>query len=102
MPDPDPTVITRRIVIHGRVQGVGFRWSLMERAGELRLEGWVRNRADGSVEALLSGPAEGVDALTAWAHRGPPHARVARITWQDEPGTPDQPRPGRFTQKPTL
>jgi acylphosphatase len=78
MPDPDPTVITRRIVIHGRVQGVGFRWSLMERAGELRLEGWVRNRADGSVEALLSGPAEGVDAPASTASPGRT-SRVRRI-----------------------
>lgn len=93
--------VTRRIVIHGRVQGVGFRWSLTEKAGELGLDGWVRNRSDGSVEALLSGPAEAVDALTAWAHRGPPHARVDRVTWQDEPNAPDQPRPGNFTQKPT-
>ncbi len=94
--------VTRRIVIEGRVQGVGFRWSLKEKAGELGLDGWVRNCNDGSVEALVSGPAEAVDALTAWAHRGPPHARVDRVTWQDEPDAPDQFRPGRFTRKPTL
>ena len=93
--------VTRRIVIHGRVQGVGFRWSLTEKAGELGLDGWVRNRSDGSVEALVSGPAEAVDALTAWAHRGPPHARVDRVTWQDEPNVPDQPLAGKFTLKST-
>ena len=93
--------VTRRIVIQGRVQGVGFRWSLTEKAGELGLDGWVRNRSDGSVEALVSGPAEAVDALTAWAHRGPPHARVDRVTWQDEPNAPGQPLAGKFTQKPT-
>ena len=53
-------------------------------------------------EALASGPAEAADALTAWAHRGPPHARVDRVTWEDEPDAPDQFRPGRFTRKPTL
>ena len=93
--------ITRRIVIEGRVQGVGFRWSLTEKAGELGLDGWVRNRTDGCVEALLHGPAEAVDALTAWAHRGPPHARVDRVTWQDEPDAPRQPGTGNFIQKPT-
>ncbi len=93
--------VTRRIVIEGRVQGVGFRWSLTEKAGELGLDGWVRNRSDGSVEALVSGPAEAVDALTAWAHRGPPHARVDRVTWQDEPNVPDQPLAGKFTLKST-
>ena len=93
--------VTRRIVIHGRVQGVGFRWSLTEKAGELGLDGWVRNCNDGSVEALVSGPAEAVDTLTAWAHRGPRHARVDRVTWQDEPNVPDQPLAGKFTLKST-
>ncbi len=101
MTDPDLAHITRRIVIHGRVQGVGFRWSLMEKAGELGLDGWVRNRVDGSVEALISGTGESVDALTAWAHRGPPHARVDRVTWQNEPNEPDLSRTGSFIQKPT-
>ena len=93
--------VTRRIAIHGRVQGVGFRWSLTEKAGELGLDGWVRNCSDGSVEALVYGPAEAVDALTVWAHRGPPHARVDRVTWQDEPNVPDQPLAGKFTLKST-
>ena len=93
--------VTRRIVIEGRVQGVGFRWSLTEKAGELGLDGWVRNCNDGSVEALVYGPAEAVDALTVWAHRGPPHARVDRVTWQDEPNVPDQPLAGKFTLKST-
>ena len=82
------TAVTRRLLIEGRVQGVGFRWSFMEQARELGLDGWVRNRSDGSVEALVSGPVEAVDTLTGWAHRGPPQARVDRVTWQDEPGDP--------------
>ena len=93
--------VTRRLLIEGRVQGVGFRWSFMEQARELGLDGWVRNRSDGSVEALISGPAEAVDTLTGWAHRGPPQARVDRVTWQDEPGDPGGAADG-FKRRPTL
>lgn len=96
------TRVTRRLLIEGRVQGVGFRWSLMEEARKQGLDGWVRNRSDGSVEALVSGPADAVDALTAWAHRGPPHARVDRVACQDGPGEELTGIAGRFTQRPTV
>ena len=96
------TPLTRRLIIHGRVQGVGFRWWLTEKAGELGLDGWVRNRSDGSVEALVSGPPEAVEALTLWAHRGPPHAHVARVTCQDEPGDANGDSANTFIQQPTL
>lgn len=69
----------RRLVVHGRVQGVGFRDALRAEALRLTLRGWVRNRTDGTVEALLEGPAPALDALTAWARRGPPAARVDRV-----------------------
>ena len=91
--------VTRRLVIHGRVQGVGFRWSLLEQARELGLDGWVRNRGDGSVEALVSGAQDAVEALTLWAHRGPPMARVDRVVSQDEPG--DTEITEGFSQRPT-
>lgn len=71
--------ICRNLRIHGRVQGVGYRWSLCVEAERLGLSGWVRNRRDGSVEALVSGPAEALDALLLWAQRGPPMARVDRV-----------------------
>ena len=93
-------IITRRLFIEGRVQGVGFRWSLHAEALSLGLRGWVRNRYDGRVEALLCGEEEAVDALTAWAHRGPDLARVDRVLCSDEPGE-DFARMERFAQKPS-
>ena len=75
---PTPT-ITRLLRIHGQVQGVYYRQSMIEAAWRLGVQGWVRNRLDGTVEALASGPAEAVQALIAWAHDGPPAARVQRV-----------------------
>jgi acylphosphatase len=71
---------TVQLRITGRVQGVGFREALREEAARLGLTGWVRNRADGSVEALAQGSQEALAALLAWAHRGPPAARVERVS----------------------
>ena len=86
---------TRRLFIHGRVQGIGFRWALMNEAKRLGLGGWVRNCSDGSVEALLIGPLEAVDDLTLWAHHGPPQARVDHVISRDEPE--DRPADGTMT-----
>lgn len=72
-------MLTRRLRISGRVQGVGYREALRFEAEKRGVTGWVRNRLDGSVEALLQGPAEKVDALTAWARRGPPAALVLNV-----------------------
>ena len=77
--------MTRQIRVRGRVQGVGFRYSLRDAAERLALAGWVRNRSDGSVEALLQGEAAAVDALIAWAHRGPRAAQVHEVAVETPP-----------------
>ena len=71
--------VCRHLSIHGRVQGVSYRRSLCIAAEALGLRGWVRNRSDGSVEALIEGLPDAVERLTAWAHEGPPAARVERV-----------------------
>ena len=96
------TPTTRRLFIHGRVQGVGFRYSLNAEARALGLNGWVRNRSDGSVEALLIGPIEAVDALTVWAHHGPSSARVDQVISRDEPTTTSETSCNKFEQRPTV
>ncbi|MEW6416056.1 MAG: acylphosphatase [Pseudomonadota bacterium] len=78
---------TRHLRIHGRVQGVWFRESMRQEAARLGVTGWVRNTADGKVEAVVQGPAEAVDALIAWAHKGPPMARVERVEVSEAGGT---------------
>ena len=75
----EATHITRHLRITGRVQGVGYRWSMAQRAQVLGLTGWVRNRRYGSVEALACGSAEAAQALIEWAHRGPAMARVEAV-----------------------
>lgn len=71
--------ISRKLRIRGRVQGVFFRESMRQRAEQLKVTGWVRNRSDGSVEALVQGEPFAVDAMLEWARRGPDVARVDRV-----------------------
>jgi len=77
---------TQHLHIQGRVQGVWFRESMRSEAERLGVTGWVRNAGDGSVEAVVQGPEAAVDALIAWAHAGPPQARVERIVLADAQG----------------
>ena len=76
MSEPASTVHVR---IEGRVQGVGYRAFVEIKAAELELTGWVRNRRDGSVEAVLQGPREAVVAMLAHCRKGPPAAMVWRV-----------------------
>ncbi|MDE2516492.1 MAG: acylphosphatase [Rhodospirillales bacterium] len=71
---------TKRIVLRGRVQGVGFRDWMVREAARLSVSGWVRNRADGTVEALLAGPPAAVEELARLCRRGPLLAEVQSLT----------------------
>jgi acylphosphatase len=77
----------RHVTIRGRVQGVGYRYFVERDAQSRDLEGWVRNRRDGSVEAVFSGSADAVAAMIAVCRRGPSSARVEAL--QDEAANPD-------------
>jgi acylphosphatase len=78
-------MIARRLTISGRVQGVGFRFALADEARARKLGGWVRNRRDGTVEAVVVGPEVAVEALIAWARHGPPAARVTGFSVEPAP-----------------
>jgi acylphosphatase len=84
-------MVTLNLRITGRVQGVGYRASLMEVAIRHGLRGWVRNRTDSSVEALLHGPTDACDAVVAWARRGPPAAHVTGVQVTAIPAGTDLP-----------
>ncbi len=75
-----------RLLITGRVQGVGYRYGVLQIARELGLAGWVRNRPDGSVEVTAEGAPAEIAALRAWCREGPPLARVAAM--HEEEGVP--------------
>jgi acylphosphatase len=78
-------VIRRRVVVSGRVQGVFFRDTCRREAARRGVAGWVRNRADGTVEAVFEGRPDAVDALVAWARTGPPDAAVTGVDVRAEP-----------------
>lgn len=91
----------RRVVrarIRGRVQGVWYRGWTVKEAARQGLNGWVRNRADGSVEAVFAGPAERVEAMLAACRKGPPLAGVTGIAVEEEA---EDPGAGPFEQRDT-
>jgi acylphosphatase len=79
--------IRRRIVVHGRVQGVFFRDCTRTQAKERALTGWASNQPDGTVEVIVEGPREAVEQLTDFCRRGPRRAQVERIEVSD--GAPE-------------
>src|SRR5947207_436239 len=78
--------VTLHLRVTGRVQGVGYREARRSEALARGIAGWVRNRRDGSVEAVLQGSNAATDALITWARRGPPAARVAGVEVQEAAG----------------
>ena len=76
--------VRRRVIVDGRVQGVFFRDSVRRVASEAGVDGWVRNRGDGAVEAVLEGGASAVDRVVAFMREGPERARVSDVQISDE------------------
>jgi len=82
--------MSQLLQIRGQVQGVGFRDALRREALARGCTGWVRNRRDGSVEALVAGEADAVEAVIAWSRRGPPAAQVSGVVVEPAPGDLDR------------
>lgn len=85
---PPPDLVRVHVVVTGRVQGVGFRYTTVDEARRLGVHGWVRNRDDGAVEAEVEGERTGVEALVRFLHRGPPGAWVqdVAVRWEKHRG----------------
>ena len=78
-------MIARRVVVHGIVQGVGFRYSALQMARRRSVSGWVKNRGDGGVEALFEGARDDVEAMVLWCESGPRGAEVGEVEVLEEP-----------------
>jgi acylphosphatase len=98
MSDDDSRTTTLKLRIEGFVQAVGYRHFAIQEATRLGLDGWVRNRADGSVEALVSGDTKAVEAFVAACGRGPASSRVAHIDLRKA----DPPAEKGFRRRPSL
>jgi acylphosphatase len=90
-------VVIRHIIVRGRVQGVGYRAFVENEAARRGVEGWVRNRSDGTVEAVFAGPAEDVAMMIEACSRGPRAARVEAV--EEREGTPALLAQRRITEK---
>jgi acylphosphatase len=76
--------IARRVLVSGKVQGVGYRYSLAALARELNISGWCRNLPDGRVEALVQGIPHAIEQLLNWLHQGPPQAMVEHVEVENQ------------------
>ena len=98
------SISIRQVVIRGEVQGVGYRAWVERQANARKLQGWVRNRKDATVEALFAGPADAVSDMVAQCRSGPPLAKVDAV--EEKPGHPDglnlRFKTERFSVLPTL
>ncbi|MGQ0659238.1 acylphosphatase, partial [Sphingosinicella sp.] len=89
-------MIARRLIVHGRVQGVWYRGWAVDVARALGLNGWVRNRRDGTVEILAAGAEDAIDAFVARCREGPPAAHVQRVEVEET----EEAAPTGFEQRP--
>jgi acylphosphatase len=96
----DPPLETRLVRVHGRVQGVGYRHACVQQARALGLTGWVRNRMDDSVEAMLQGTPRQLSHMCDWMRNDMPAALVEEMDVTQVP--PPFPRFDRFEQRPTV
>ena len=93
--------VNRHVIVRGRVQGVGFRAFVEYEATSRKLRGWVRNRRDGSVEAVLSGSEKMVEEMLDACRKGPPGSRVDGLDVNDA-SPPEGAPPGQFAVLPTI
>jgi acylphosphatase len=91
-------ITSLKVHVHGFVQGVGFRDFLTMSAQAQKLDGWVRNRADGSVEALVSGPTKAVEIFVGHATKGPPGAKITAVDLHNS----EPPKEPGFNRRPNL
>jgi acylphosphatase len=77
-----------RVSIRGEVQGVGYRYFTVQQAQQREIQGWVRNRLDGTVEAVFEGSRSQIEQIITWCHEGPPAAQVKQVivTWETPNG----------------
>jgi acylphosphatase len=90
--------VSKLLKIHGKVQGVFYRESMKQEAGRLGVTGWVRNRKDGTVEALVQGEASSIEEMLAWCRQGPPGAEVNKV---DEKAVSEETALTEFLRKET-
>lgn len=91
-------ITSLKVHVHGFVQGVGFRDFLANSAQAQKLDGWVRNRADGTVEALVSGPTKNVEIFVGHATNGPPGAKITAVDLHNS----EPPKEKGFNRRPSL
>lgn len=94
-----PAIATRLVRVRGRVQGVGYRYACLQQARALGITGWVRNRMDDSVEAMLQGMPEQLERMCDWMNNDMPAALVEAMEVTEMP--PPYPKFDRFEQRPT-